>query len=76
MTKRSMLLVAILGLVLLDGLAAMVCVGGIDRGAQGLGVVIAVVVVLVTGLVAGRILALTGHRNRPYEDSEKFDSPL
>ena len=57
---------------LLGGLAALVFVGGIDRGAQGLGIVITAVVAVVTGLLAGRILALTGHRNRPYDDSEEF----
>jgi len=57
---------------LLGGLAALVFVGGIDRGAQGFGIGITVVVALVTGLLAGRILAMTGHRNRPYEDSEEF----
>jgi len=57
---------------LLGGLAALVFVGGIDKGAQGLGIGITVVVALVTGLVAGKILAMTGHRNIPYEDSEEF----
>ena len=57
---------------LLGGLAALVFVGGIDRGAQGLGIVITVIVAVVTGLLAGRILALTGHRKQPYDDSEEF----
>jgi len=57
---------------LLGGLAALVFVGGIDKGAQGLGIAITVVIAIVTGLVAGRVLALTGHRNQPYEDSEEF----
>lgn len=57
---------------LLGGLAALVFVGGIDKGAQLLGIIITVVVAVVTGLAAGRILALTGHRDRPYEDAEEF----
>ncbi|RKZ13332.1 ammonium transporter [bacterium] len=57
---------------LLGGLAALVFVGGIDRGAQGLGIVVTAVVAVVTGLVAGRILALTGHRKQAYEDAEEF----
>jgi ammonium transporter Rh len=57
---------------LLGGLAALVFVGGIDRGAQGLGIGITVVVALVTGLVAGRLLALTGRRQQAYEDGEEF----
>ncbi len=57
---------------LLGGLAALVFVGGIDRGAQGLGIGITVAVALVTGLVAGRVLSLTGNRAKSYEDSEEF----
>ena len=57
---------------LLGGLAALVFVSGIDRGAQWLGIGITVGVAAVTGLVAGRVLALTGHRERLYDDSEEF----
>jgi ammonium transporter Rh len=57
---------------LLGGLAALIFVGGIDRGAQGLGIGITVVVALVTGLLAGRLLALTGRRQQAYEDGEEF----
>ena len=57
---------------LLGGLAALVFVGGIDRGAQWLGIGVTVGVAVVTGLVAGRVLALTGHRERVYDDSEEF----
>ncbi len=57
---------------LLGGLAALVFVGGIDKGAQGLGIAITVGIALVTGLLAGKVLALTGHRHQPYEDSEEF----
>ena len=54
------------------GLAAMVFVGGIDYAAQGLGIAVTVVVAVVAGLIAGRVLAMTGHREQPYEDSEEF----
>ncbi len=57
---------------LFGGLAALVFVSGIDRGAQLLGIGITVVVALVTGLVAGRLLALTGRREQAYEDAEEF----
>ncbi len=57
---------------LLGGLAALVFVSGIDRGAQGLGIVITIVVALITGLVAGKMLSLTRHRERVYEDAEEF----
>ncbi len=54
------------------GLAAMVFVGGIDHAAQGLGIAVTVVVAVVAGLIAGKVLAMTGHREQPYEDSEEF----
>ncbi len=57
---------------LLGGLAALVFVGGINCGAQGLGIGITIVVALVAGLVAGRVLALSGHRDQPYQDATEF----
>jgi ammonium transporter Rh len=57
---------------LFGGLAAMVFVGGIDYAAQGLGIAVTVVVAVVAGLIAGRVLAMTGHREQPYDDSEEF----
>ena len=57
---------------LLGGLAALIFVGGIDKGAQGLGIGITIAIALVTGLIAGKILSLTGHRSRSYDDSEEF----
>lgn len=57
---------------LLGGLAALIFVGGIDKGAQGLGIAITVVIAVVTGLLAGKILGFTGQRETPYEDSEEF----
>ncbi|MCK9997035.1 MAG: ammonium transporter [Candidatus Krumholzibacteria bacterium] len=54
------------------GLAAMIFVGGIDYAAQGLGIAVTVVVAVVAGLIAGRVMAMTGHREQPYDDSEEF----
>ncbi len=57
---------------LLGGLAALVFVGGIDKGAQWSGIGITVGVALVAGLVAGKVLSLTGQRELSYQDSEEF----
>ncbi len=57
---------------LLGGIAALVFVSGIDKGAQGLGIAITIGIALVTGLAAGKVLSLTGQRNNSYEDSEEF----
>ncbi len=57
---------------LLGGLAALFVVGGIDRGAQLAGIGLTIAVALVTGLIAGKIVALFGRRENPYEDSEEF----
>jgi len=57
---------------LLGGLAAFVCVTGIDKGAQGLGIAITIGIALVAGLIAGKILSFTGHRSNSYQDSEEF----
>jgi ammonium transporter Rh len=57
---------------LLGGLAALVFVAGIDRGAQLAGIGITIVVGTVAGLLSGRIMAGTGHRDQPYEDAKEF----
>ncbi len=57
---------------LLGGFAALVLVSSIDQKAQLLGIGITIAIALVTGLIAGRVLALTGIRKTPYEDSEEF----
>jgi ammonium transporter Rh len=61
---------------LLGGLAALIFVGGIDHGAQLLGIGITVVVATVSGLLAGRIMAGTGHQDKPYEDATEFIDSL
>lgn len=57
---------------LLGGFAALIFVGGIDKTAQLSGIGITVGIALVTGLVAGKVLAVTGQRNMSYQDSEEF----
>lgn len=57
---------------LLGGLMALVFVAGIDRKAQGVGILITVVVALAAGSLVGRVLSLTGRRERAYEDAEEF----
>lgn len=61
---------------LLGGLAALVFVADIDHGAQWLGIGITVMVATISGLLAGRIMAGTGHRDQPYEDATEFIDSL
>jgi len=58
---------------LFGGLAALIAVNGISRGAQIKGILITIVLALVSGFVAGGILALVGRRKEPYTDSEEFE---
>ncbi len=57
---------------LLGGLAAMVAVEGISRGAQIKGIVITVLLALIAGIIAGRVLLIFGRRKKPYADAEEF----
>lgn len=59
---------------LFGGFAAMVAVNGISRTNQLKGIIITVVLSLVSGLVAGKLLSLTGRRELPYIDSEEFET--
>jgi ammonium transporter Rh len=54
------------------GVAALIFVGGISPRTQILGIFITAVVAIVAGLVAGRLLSLTGHRAQPYADEAEF----
>ncbi len=54
------------------GLAAIIAVDGISKSNQIKGILITVVFALVAGLLAGKILSLTGRRKVPYADSEEF----
>lgn len=57
---------------LIGGFSALIFVGGIDRGAQLLGIGVSAVVAIGTGLLAGRLMSGTGHREQPYEDAHEF----
>jgi ammonium transporter Rh len=57
---------------ILGGLSALVVVGGIDTGSQLIGIVVAVVFAIITGLISGKIIAAFGKRKMPYEDAEEF----
>jgi len=57
---------------LFGGLAAMIVVDGISKGAQIKGILITSVLAIVSGLVVGKVLALTGRRKGPYTDSEEL----
>jgi len=57
---------------LFGGLVAMVAVNGISKGAQITGIVVTVVLAIVSGLVVGKILSLTGRRTDPYTDAEEL----
>jgi len=58
---------------LFGGLAALVAVEGISRSAQLKGIAITVVLAIVSGLIVGAILSLTGRRAEPYTDAEEFE---
>jgi ammonium transporter Rh len=59
---------------LLGGIAAVFVVNGIAVGAQIKGVVIGSIIAVAAGLIAGKIVSLTGRRLAPYEDEEEFDT--
>lgn len=58
---------------LFGGLAAMIAVNGISMSSQLKGILITVLLAVISGLLAGRILSLTGRRKVPYVDSEEFE---
>ena len=58
---------------LFGGLVAMVMVKGISRIDQIKGIFITVILATVAGLIAGKLLSITGRRKVPYVDSEEFD---
>lgn len=57
---------------LFGGLIAMLTVNGISHGDQIKGILTTIVIALVSGLIAGKILSLTGRRTEPYTDAEEF----
>jgi ammonium transporter Rh len=57
---------------LFGGVAAIIVVGGINKGAQITGILITAVVAVLSGLVVGKVLSLAGRRKTPYLDSEEL----
>ena len=57
---------------LFGGLVAMLAVGGISQADQIKGIVITIVIAIVSGLLVGKIVSLTGHRIEPYTDDEEL----
>lgn len=54
------------------GLVALIIVSGINYSAQLSGIGLTIVIAIVSGLVAGKILHLFGNRKMPYIDTEEF----
>jgi len=57
---------------LFGGLVALFAVDGISRSNQIKGILITVVFSLISGLLVGKIISLTGTRKIPYTDEEEF----
>jgi ammonium transporter Rh len=57
---------------LFGGLIAMVTVSGISQVDQIKGILITIVIAIVSGLIVGKILSLTGRRTDPYTDDEEL----
>jgi ammonium transporter Rh len=57
---------------LFGGLVATLVVNGISKGTQIKGILITIVLAIVSGLIVGKVLALTGRRTEPYTDSEEL----
>jgi len=57
---------------LFGGLAAIIAVDGINRGAQITGIFITAVVAVLSGLGVGKVLSLAGRRTTPYIDAEEL----
>jgi len=57
---------------LFGGLVAMLTVGGISQVDQLKGIGITIIIAIVSGLIVGKILSLTGRRAEPYTDDEEL----
>ena len=58
---------------LMGGLAAILVAEGINTGAQLTGIGVTVLVGLVAGFVAGKLISLLGRRAVAYDDAEEFE---
>ncbi len=57
---------------LFGGLVAMLAVGGISQIDQIKGIGITIIIAIVSGLIVGKIISLTGRRTEPYTDDEEL----
>jgi ammonium transporter Rh len=58
---------------LFGGLIAILVVDGINKGDQIKGILVTVVFAILSGLIIGKILSLTGGRTVPYTDAEELE---
>jgi ammonium transporter Rh len=58
---------------LFGGFVAVIAVNGINKGDQLKGILITMAIAIISGLVIGKIISLTGRRVVPYIDSEEFE---
>jgi ammonium transporter Rh len=58
---------------LLGGIAAVFIVDGINKGSQMAGIGITILIAIVAGYIAGKIISILGRRTVPYDDSEEFE---
>lgn len=58
---------------LVGGIAALFVVNGINMTAQFSGILVTVILAAVSGLISGKIVAVSGHRTEPYTDAEEFE---
>ena len=55
------------------GIAAIFIVDGINMGTQLTGIGVTILIAMLTGFVAGKIIAIMGRRTAPYDDAEEFE---
>ena len=58
---------------LLGGLSAIFIVDGLNNGSQIMGIGITIVIAVATGFIVGKIIAMLGRKNLPYDDIDEFE---
>ncbi|MEA3332394.1 MAG: ammonium transporter [Pseudomonadota bacterium] len=58
---------------LLGGLSAIFIVDGLNKGSQMMGIGITIVIAVATGFIVGKIIAMLGRKNLPYDDVDEFE---
>ena len=58
---------------LMGGLAAIFIADGINVGNQMAGIGITILIAIITGFIAGKIISVLGRRTDPYDDGEEFE---